>query len=104
MRLVLTFLMAMSAVAVLVLGAAPASAMTGQGGCHEAAAAHHDGGEPENPTGMDAHVMHCCVACTPLTVLPVVAPLTLAGPTRPAMAPSERLGRVSGPDPDPPRV
>jgi hypothetical protein len=103
MRLVLTFLMAMSAVAVLVLGAAPASAMTGQGGCHEAAAMDHGSGR-ESSAGMDAHVMHCCVACTPQTVLPVAAPAALDGQTRVVLAPTDRLGRAPGPDPDPPRV
>lgn len=103
MRLVLTFLMAMSAVAVLVLGAAPASAMTGQGGCHEAAAIDHGSGH-ESPAGMDAHVMHCCVACTPETVLPMAAPASVGAPTRTRIAPTDLLGRAPDPDPDPPRA
>jgi hypothetical protein len=103
MRLVLTFLMAMSAVAVLVLGAAPASAMTGQGGCHEAAPMDHGSGH-ESPAGMDAHVMHCCVACTPQSALPVAAPAALGGLTRIVVAPADRLGHAPGPDPDPPRA
>ena len=103
MRLVLTFLMAMSAVAVLILGAAPASAMSGQGGCHEAAAFMDHGGGHETPAGQDAHVMHCCVACTPQTVLPVAAPATLGGQDRIVLAPVDRLGRAPDPDPDPPR-
>ncbi len=103
MRLVLTFLMAMSAFAVLVLGAAPASAMSGQGGCHEAAAVMDHGGGHETPAGQDAHVMHCCVACTPQTALPVAAPAALGGLTRTVLAPEDRLGRAPSPDPDPPR-
>ena len=103
MRLVLTFLMAMSAVAVLILGAAPASAMTGPGGCHEAAVMDHGTGH-EMPAGQDTHVMHCCVACTPQTALPVAAPAALVGLTRIDLAPADRLGRAPGPDPDPPRV
>ncbi len=103
MRLVLTFLMAMSAVAVLILGAAPASAMTGPGGCHETAVMDH-GTRHEMPAGQDTHVMHCCVACTPQTVLPVAAPAALGGLTRIVLAPTDRLGRAPSPDPDPPRT
>lgn len=103
MRLVLTFLMAMSAVAVLVLGAAPASAMTGQAGCHEAAVMDHGGGH-EMPAGQDTHIMHCCVACTPQTALPVAAPAALGGLIRMVVTPTDRLGRAPSPDPDPPRA
>lgn len=104
MRLVLTFLMAMSAVAVLVLGAAPASAMTGQGGCHDTVAVTDHGAGHESPVGMDAHVMHCCVACTPEATAPSPAPSTLAGQARAALTLRNPVGRAPSPDPDPPRA
>lgn len=105
MRLVLSFLMALSAVAVLVLGAAPASAMTGEGGCHKAAAMScmDHGPADESPATSDARVMHCCVACTPQTALPVAVPVRLAVAARLDRTPPDRLGRAPAPDPHPPR-
>ena len=103
MRLVLSFLMALSAVAVLVLGAAPASAMTGDSGCHEAVVMDHGSGH-DTPAAVDAHVMHCCVACPPQSILPVLAPTSLPDQARTDVSPQDRLGRAPIPDPDPPRL
>jgi len=103
MRLVLSLLMVLSAVAVLLLGAAPASAM--EGGCHEAMAAaegSHAGGH-EAPDAADSQVMHCCIACTPQAGLPVATPAELALATPVAARPFDPFGRSTAPEPDPPR-
>lgn len=108
MRLVLSFLMALSAVAVLILGAAPASAMdhAGDGGaCHGPVAdqPNHDGHD-DAPAGLDSHVMHCCVACTPQAALPVAAPLSLAFQQQGPASPPDSLGTTPALEPDPPRL
>lgn len=103
MRLVLSFLMALSAVAVLLLGAAPASAM--DGGCHEsvATAAGDHGGGHEAPATTDSQMMHCCIACTPQAGLPVASPARLALAAPVAARPFDLLGRSTAPEPDPSR-
>ena len=107
MRSLKIILMLLGALSVLMLGAVPASAMTGDTAppCHEATAAsgtHHQApAEPDRPMAMA-----CCVACVVLpTPQPPARDLTAhpEAPAAPAPA-SLPVGPSPAPEPGPPKA
>jgi hypothetical protein len=101
-------MMLLGALAVLMTGAAPASAggsASSTPPCHEATM-HHDGSEAPSPApGKAVKAMDCCIACvTP----PTLRPPERARPTSPQpaeAAPPAALpvGERPAPEPHPPR-
>lgn len=109
MRALQALVMLLGALAVLMIGAIPASATVGAPStppCHETAS-HHAGAEAPAPTGPGKAVkaMDCCVACVgaPALTPPARARLT-APPPSVAMTPgSLPTGERPAPEPHPPR-
>jgi len=101
-------MMLLGALAVLMTGAVPASALTDAASappCHETTM-HHAGAETPSPaSGKAVKTMDCCVACVTAAALrspdrPRMTSLRPATASRPAALPS---GERPAPEPHPPR-
>ena len=109
MRAVQALMMLLGALAVLMIGAAPASARGDTSSpppCHETAMAHAGTRTPSPTPGKAMKSMDCCVACvaTPTLRSPERARLN---PPRPAAASAPaalRAGERPAPEPHPPRL
>ncbi|WP_439471465.1 hypothetical protein [Brevundimonas sp.] len=103
-----TVLMLCGALAVLLLGALPASAGPAGPPCHETSGQMHHGDAPAQQQGPTKalKVMACCVMCVAAPAVPPVQPSsapTAAGDHHPL--PAARLtGRGPAPDHGPPRA
>jgi len=108
MRAFHALVMMLGALAVLTIGALPASALTDASSappCHETMI-HHSGAEtPSSAPGKAMKVMDCCVACVAAPTLRAPDRARVAAPrppvvTRPAALPA---GERPAPEPHPPR-
>jgi hypothetical protein len=108
MRALQAFVMLLGALAVLMIGAVPASASTDAPKtppCHQSASHHSDAEAPAPAPGKAMKAMDCCVACVgaPALTPPARARLT-APPPSVAMTPDSLLtGESPAPEPHPPR-
>jgi len=108
MRAFHAMLMLLGALAVLLTGTAPVSALADAGSpppCHEAVT-HHDGAETPSPdTGKAMNTMHCCVACVaaPAHKPPARARLRAPGPAVVTPLLALPSGERPAPEPHPPR-
>lgn len=101
-------MMLLGALAVLMTGAVPASAMGDHASappCHEAAAHRGDPADPSPASDKAMKAMDCCMACV---TAPVLRPpeRARATPLRPAVVASPAAlpaGERPGPEPHPPR-
>ena len=101
-------LMLMGALSVLMLGAVPVSAGTGQAPCHAAVASapsHHEAPAPSEKGGKVVAAMTCCVSCV---VTPALLPPTRQGTSHPETpapaAASLPVGRSPAPEHGPPKA
>lgn len=108
MRALHAFVMMLGALAVLMIGALPASALTDASSappCHEAAA-HHAGAESPSPaTSKAMKAMDCCVACVAAPTLRAPDRARVAAPRPPVVIRPTALpaGEQPAPEPHPPR-
>lgn len=109
MRAFHAMLMLLGALAVLLTGTAPASALADAGSpppCHETAI-HPDGAEtPPSDSGKAMVAMHCCVACVAAPALKPPARARLRAPGPAVVTPLLALpsGERPAPEPHPPRA
>lgn len=108
MRAFQALVMLLGALAVLMSGAVPASAVAGEASpppCHQTAP-HHGGAETPAPApGKAMKAMDCCVACVGAPVLTPPTPARLSSPPPAvAMTPDGTpAGERPEPEPHPPR-
>lgn len=109
MRALHAMMMLLGALAVLLTGTAPASALADAGSpapCHETAM-HPDGaGTPSSDSGKAMPAMHCCVGCMAAPALNPPARARLRAPRPLVAAPLLALpsGERPAPEPHPPRA
>jgi len=101
-------LMLLGALSVLMLGAVPASAMTGDATppCHEATArSHHEAPAPSGKPGK-AMAMACCVSCvvTPALQPPAREPVAHSETPAASVPASLPVGLSPAPEHGPPKV
>lgn len=110
MRSLNLILMLLGALSVLLLGAIPASAMTGDATppCHEMTTAqtHHEAPAPSGESGKAMAAMACCVSCVVTPALQPPARALTVHPEAPAapVPASLPVGLSPAPEHGPPKV
>lgn len=107
MRVVQTLMMLLAALAVLMAGAAPASALADAASppCHESPAHHPDAEAPSPESGETMTAMHCCVASMtePALRAPERARVISPRPATTVLPMALPAGERPAPEPHPPR-
>ena len=107
MRTVQALMMLLGALAVLMTGVAPASALADHSSsppCHQAAT-HHGAGTPTPDPGEAMKAMDCCVSCVAAPGLRPPERARVTSPRPAAAAPPVAMprGELPSPEPHPPR-